>query len=323
MKYCCCILALLAGAALALTSPQTSREPIFVYHSGFWLSLHHYLYVLGRVEAKMPDIQRRAVAGAAADEAQGLTALSADEREVWKDVVHAYSAGFSRQDAVFDDPMVKAGRALAAARNANALTAPDLDETLRALLERAAPLYRKAWWARHEASNRARIEELDALVQRHGRAILSYLSRAYHQPWPSDGYPVQFTPFSNWAGAFSTRGRHLVFSSLDPGLSGAAGLETLFHEAMHQWDDAVSEQLASAAKQQQKQVPGNLSHAMIFYAAGESVRSVIPDHRTYAETRGMWNGPFAEFKPRLDAVWKPYLAGQGALEDAIQNLLKF
>ena len=163
--------------------------------------------------------------------------------------------------------------------------------------------------------------ELDALVQRHGRAILAYLVRAYEQPWPSDGYPVQFTPFSNWAGAFSTRGRHLVFSSLDEGLAGLPGLETLFHEAMHQWDEIMDDKLAAASKAKQTQVPANLSHAMIFYTAGEAVRSVIPGHRPYAETRDMWNGAFREFKPRLDAVWKPYLEGRGSLAETLRNLL--
>ena len=43
---------------------QTST-PIFRFETdGFWPNLHHFLYVLGRVEAKMPDIKREAVAGA-------------------------------------------------------------------------------------------------------------------------------------------------------------------------------------------------------------------------------------------------------------------
>ena len=56
---------------------QTS-SPIFRFETdGFWLNLHHFLYVLGRVEAKMPDITRDAVAGAPADEAAGLKSLKA------------------------------------------------------------------------------------------------------------------------------------------------------------------------------------------------------------------------------------------------------
>ena len=39
--------------------------PIFRFESdGFWLNLHHFLYVLGRAEAKIADAKREAVAGA-------------------------------------------------------------------------------------------------------------------------------------------------------------------------------------------------------------------------------------------------------------------
>jgi hypothetical protein len=305
-----------------VATAQTTMQPIFTYHSSFWLNLHQYLYVLGRIQAKMPDIQRRAVAGVPDDEAKGLALLNDRERETWREIVRAYAAGASRQDAVFDEPLVVAGQALARARDSATLDGTGLDETLKELLERAAPIYRKAWWPSHEAANRARIAELDGLVQKHGPAILAYLTRAYEKTWVADGYPVQFTAFSNWAGAFSTRGQHLVFSSLDPGLGGNLGLETLFHEAMHQWDGPVYEQLTAAAKTQQKQVPGNLSHAMIFYAAGEAVRAQIPGHRTYAETRGMWDGPFAQFKLQLDAVWRPYISGQGRLDEILPNLFR-
>lgn len=38
-----------------------AAAPILRFESdGFWLNLHHYLYVLGRVEAKMPDVTRAA-----------------------------------------------------------------------------------------------------------------------------------------------------------------------------------------------------------------------------------------------------------------------
>jgi hypothetical protein len=49
-----------------LAPPQTA--PIFRFESNeFWLNLHHYLYVLGRAQAKTRDSSREAVAGAPAD----------------------------------------------------------------------------------------------------------------------------------------------------------------------------------------------------------------------------------------------------------------
>jgi hypothetical protein len=92
---------------------------------------------------------------------------------------------------------------------------------------------------------------------------------------------------------------------------------------LHQWDETVDEKLTAAAKAAQKPVPDNLSHAMIFYTAGEAVRSVLHGHRPYAETRDMWNGPFRTFKPGLDAVWRPYLEGRGSLDETFRILLRF
>ena len=52
MRILVVVLALIAQAA----------TPIFRFETdGFWLNLHHYLYVLGRAEAELPDSRREAV----------------------------------------------------------------------------------------------------------------------------------------------------------------------------------------------------------------------------------------------------------------------
>jgi hypothetical protein len=281
------------------------------------LNLHQFLYVLGRVEAKMPDINRSAVAGAPADQAQGLARLNENEQRVWREVVAAYANGPSRQDAVFDSELVAAGQALARAGNATMLAGAGVAPSLADHLERAAPMYRKAWWDMHERANKNRERQLDALVLMHGQEVLSFITRAYQEAWPSDGYPVQFVAWANWAGAFSTGDRHLVVSTLDAGSSEASGLETLFHEAMHQWDRAMQRRINAAADRLQKRVPGPVSHAMIFYTAGEAVRRVIPGHQPAADAFGIWRSNMGRFKPALDAAWKPYLDGKGTLDEAL------
>ena len=121
-----------------------------------WLNLHHYLYVLGRAEAKMPDASREAVAGAPADETKGLPSLDEKERAAWRDAVAFYANGPSRNDAIFDEAMARLTRALADADDVPSLAALDIDPAVRAALERAAPLYRKAWCPAHRAANEAR-----------------------------------------------------------------------------------------------------------------------------------------------------------------------
>ena len=309
----------------AHASPQAqSPARIFVFAQPFWVNLHHYLYVLGRVEAKMPDIKRRAVAAAPADQEAGLAGLTEEERQIWRDSVSSYANGLSRQDAVFDDEMVRVTGALIRAGAADSLQAAGLDAPLAATLTRAAPVYRKAWWKTHDAANTARRAEIQRLVDQHGREMLAYITRVYQEPWPSAGYPVNFSGFTNWAGAYSTRGDVLMMSGLDAGTAGALGFETVFHEAMHQWDDQVFAKLRAAAQRQSvARIPGGLTHAMIFFTAGEAARSVVTGHATYAEVNGMWKqGPFAPFKPALDQHWKPYLDGKGTLDAALDALIK-
>jgi hypothetical protein len=309
------------GPAAAQTP---TASPIFVFHQPFWINLHHFLYVLGRVEAKQPDIKRRAVAGAPADEAAGLAALTDDERRVWRESVAAYAQGSSRLDAVFDDELVNTAGQLIRAGSSESLQGVELSPAVAATLARAAPIYRKAWWPRHDEANRRRTSELRALVDRHGQAMLAYITRAYQEPWPSDGYPIQMSAFSNWAGAFSTRGRVLVMSSLDPGTAGTSGLEIVFHEAMHQWDDETFAKLRRAAgRQKVTRIPDSLTHAMIFFTAGEAARSILPEHVPYAQGNGLWKqSNISRFRAALDQAWKPYLEGRTSLDAALDALIQ-
>jgi len=73
----------------------------------FWLNLHHFLYVLGRAQAGMPDIDRRAVAQAPGDEEQGLAELSPEEQALWREAVAIYAEGPSQLDMVFDEKLLK------------------------------------------------------------------------------------------------------------------------------------------------------------------------------------------------------------------------
>jgi hypothetical protein len=310
---------LLSLLLMAAQTPQPS--PIFRFEANeFWLNLHHYLYVLGRARAQTANASREAVVGAPADEARGLEALSAAERTAWSEIVGIYAEGLSRKDAIFDDPLPGIALALADADDAGSLAGNSVDRAVAATLERAAPIYRKAWWPRHQAANHARQSEVQALVDRHGRQVLQFITAKYGMEWPRDGYPVHFSAFTNWAGAYSTHGL-LMMSSLAADLRGAHGLESAFHEGMHVWDDAVMTLLRNEARRTNKRLPPNLSHAMIFYTAGDAVRRVVPGHVPYADAFGVWDRGYATFKTPLQEIWQPYLDGHGTRDDAIAALV--
>ena len=309
---------------LAMLLAAQGASPIFRFETdGFWLNLHHFLYVLGRAELEMPDSRREAVAGAVADQERGLQGLNDAEQKLWRDAVTYYARNWSRKELVFEPGIIEVSNQLKRAPSEQPASTRAIDRTLAATLDRAAPLYRKAWWERHRAANREWLARLQPLLKQYGPQLLAYITRAYQLPWTSDGYPVQVAAWSNWAGAYSTSFSLLVVSSLNPGNAGSQGLESVFHEAMHQWDDAVAAKLQSLAAANNLKPPHeDLSHAILFFTAGEAARAVVPNHTPMADAVGIWNRGLGPFKPALDRYWKPYLDGTGTLDDALLGLLK-
>jgi len=302
---------------------RATRDTIFVFHTDeLWLNLHHFLYVLGRAENKERDTAREAVSGAPADQERGLETLSAKEQKIWRDAVASYAAGVSKRDLVFDDPLPAITGALSRSGDSKSLTGVEVDPAIRTILHSAAPIYRKAWWKKHRDANRSWQKTIDALVDRHGAAVLAFITYAYKLPWPTTGFPVHVSAYSNWAGAYSTSGNLLVISSQSQGLQDIYGLETVFHEAMHQWDEQVFETLREQAVKVNKFFPRGLSHSMIFFTAGEAVRRAVPGHVPYAEKFGVWQRGLGPMKVALEEIWKPYLDGKVTREEALRALIE-
>ena len=321
----CTTIFLVVPAARSQAPESAPPEPIFRFETdGFWLNLHHFLYVLGRAESGASDSGRDAVAKAPADQQRGLEGLPAAEREAWRAAVSTYATGASQLDAVFDEELVAATRALAALpAEAGDLEGVELDPAWRRALEQAAPLYRRLWWPEHRDANRAWVVSMQPLIAEHGAEILAFVTRAYGLPWPEGGYPIQLSGYCNWAGAYSTSGRLLVVSSLDEAIRGSTeGLEILFHEAMHQWDDAQFQMLRAAAIAHGVRFPAGLSHAMIFFTAGEAARTAIPGHTTYADKYGIWQRRSGAFLPMLERAWRPYLHGTRHRAEALSLLMR-
>jgi hypothetical protein len=295
-------------ALAGLVQPQK----IFVFEQPFWISLHHFLYVLGRAENRAPDRVRRAVSDAPRDQEAGLARLTPDEQAAWRAAVTEYASGLSKKDMVFDRDLFTLTSKLVRPSDADI---PDI-------LRRVEPIYRRAWWPAHSRANAARISTLEQLVADEGPPVLAYITRVYKEPWPAGGYPVNVAAYANWAGAYSTDNRLLVVSSLDGEQSGFTGLEIIFHESMHQWDDAMDARLKAAAARTQRPVPDALSHAMIFYTAGAAVHSIAPGYTPYADSNGVWQRGMSALKPVLESDWQPYLDGKVTLEAALDAMLR-
>jgi hypothetical protein len=325
-----CSAFLLVSSNLSLAAWSQSKRPVVhrpssifnFYDDEFWLNLHHFLYVLGRAENKTRDSSRAAVSGAPADQQQGMVLLTPNEQALWNEAVRQYAAGPGKKDLIFDDPLPAMTMALARARNAKSLGASGVDPAVTEWLMRAAPVYRKAWWPRHRAANKEWRVEIQLLVKKYGVPVLSFITRAYQMDWLAQGYDVHISAYCNWAGAYSTTGNLLVVSSLYEANHGPAGLESVFHEGMHQWDDLVDAALKQQAPQAGQRVLDNLSHALIFFTAGDAVRRVIPDHVPYADKSGVWQRGMTREREVLNEIWKPYLDGRGTRDEAFAALIK-
>jgi hypothetical protein len=321
-----CALVLLVALALAServqAQPPASAPPIFRFETdAFWLNLHHFLYVLGRHENRASDSQRDAVVRAPADAERGLARLSDDERAAWRDAVQFYKAGPSQKDLIFDSSATALTRALADA-GARSLASVAIDLAHARVLERVAPLYRKSWWPEHRVANAAWSDAARTLVDRHGAAVLTLIRRAYGMPWPADGYRVHLSGYANWAGAYSTRANVLIVSTLDTAARGSAVLETLFHEAMHQWDREMNALLRDHARTEGKAVPRGLSHVLIFFTAGDAVGRTIPGHLPYADAHGIYDRGWQSLRAAVADIWKPYLDGRGTRDEALAALVR-
>jgi len=307
--------------ALVLVAQSTA---IFNFHpDDFWLNLHKFLYVLGRAQNRAADAERAPVADASSDSDRALALLTKDERDAWTEAISAYARGLSRQDPTRDTAL-----ALLEGRLADAGESPTLntgvDDAVRIVLERAAPIYRKAWWASHRASNHAWIAATDQLIATHGPTVLAFIQGAYGLPWPTQGYPVHIVTYASWAGAYSTDGNLLVVSSnARAGTTGWAGLETVFHESIHQWDEPIEAILNADARAIGKRLPRNLSHAIVFFTAGEAVRRVAPPgYVPLADATGAWSRGMNGLKDALEATWLPYLNGRGTRDEALAALVQ-
>jgi hypothetical protein len=320
---------LLAAVALSLlcVSPVTAAGPTasspppvrFVLQDNFWVNLHHFLYVLGRAKNGERDAGREATAAAPGEVA--AAGLTEPDRRLWEECVAGYASALSKRDPIFDAGLARFTLALSRIADDARPAVPD-EEAACAILERAAPLYRKHWYPAHRTENARLISELTPLIDAHAPALIARMERAYGRTWPAEGVPILVSGYTNWAGAYSTTGPLVAIASCPEILHGKVGLEALIHESLHQWDQSMMARIDAAAKRAGIPYPDGLDHAIIFYSTGHAARLEFgPQYRTYAELAGIWNRRFGIYFQALETRWKPYLDGAGTLDSALDAVL--
>jgi len=332
-----CLRAIFCVAAITLCLPAyaTAQEvpsdaplPVFEFHSGFWLNLHHTLYRQAR-------LARNPAPGTPA--APIISGLSAADQKTWDSAVAFYAASYANKDLLFSLEMVLIKNQLGDFETCEDLAGfkkktcdAGLPAKLTQTLDSVAPIYRAHLWQEHDRLNRRWIAAVAPLVRNSALELSHRLAEIYETPWPKERIRVDVTVFANAQGAYTTVDPlRVTLSSTDARNQGAEALEILFHEASHGISDTVQNAIVRECRQRDKPVPRDLWHALLFYTAGEVIRSVmknspnkIPDAYTpYAIRENLYKRGWEDYLRVLNEYWQPYLDGKVGFDDAIAHMV--
>jgi hypothetical protein len=342
-----------AGAAQVYGSNQSSTTqtsgpesplPVFEMHSGFWVNLHHFLYLQARLlkgNASSTDTTRGA---AQPDELPvSLIDFPAADIRAWQDAVAFYSKDLAGRDLLLNGDMEIINNQLSAMEacpdlegKTTPLCKSGLRQDLVEALERAAPVYRAHWWEQQDRTNREWISEVAPMIQKMGVELSGQLADVYQRPWPSQRLRVDVVWYGGPFGAYTSLDPiHLTISSHDPRNRGVYGFEVLFHEASHALAGAVNAAIAREFRDRDKPIPRDFWHALLFYTTGEIVRRDVEygtmtftteqkngpsGYLPYAARFGLYSGSWEHFRGLLDLYWLPYLDGKVSFDTAMARL---
>ena len=355
----CLRCALVVGALLWTTHSCSAQEvesfygplPVFEFHSGFWVNLHHFLYheARARLAAKQaPATGSKSSGPVMKPSGNSANALSPAEQRTWDEVVGYYAANYADKDLLVNLDLILLKNQLGDFEDCTELTGhkrrecdAGLPGNVGAMLEAAAPIYRAHWWADQDRANRRWVIRVAPLVREQGVGISERLADVYQTHWPKEKIRVEVCAYANPAGAYTTLDPlRVTISSMDPRNQGVDALAVLFNEASHDIAQPVEAAIRRECKQREKPIPRDLWHALIIYTTGEVLRPLIndvaaekgADGDTAAKSSGGNPVPNAlrdvlsqrgweEYHLMLTMYWQPYLDGKVTFDNAIAHLV--
>jgi hypothetical protein len=298
-----------AAPPVAAPPPPVAAPALFVFHAGFWVNLHQRLYAESGARA-VPD---------------PLRAATAEEQAAWDGAVAFYRQRYADRGILTlleNEELVEVDRQTRLAETLPDLAQSRLPAEVRANLETAAAVYRRAAWPEDERADRQHIARVEPLVQRFGPSLVTALSRAYETPWPAKPVRVDVAMYAGPLAAYTIDS--ITMAAHDRRHEGDAVLEVLFHEASHLLIDRVGHVIVERCAAQGKRVPPTLWHALLFFGTGEVVRRTLGDtYVPYGDRQGLWqrSRDWAALRPVLGRVWPQYLDGKITLSAAVDEIV--
>ncbi len=352
-------LALLVPAASARQSSSAYGPlPVFEFHSGFWINLHHMLYYEAKLR-KTPSTTATKNNSAAQSTLKTMrnsgTALTPGERTAWDSAVAYYAANYADKDLLFNTDLILLKNQLGDFEDCDELSGTKkktcdagLPPKITQVLESAAPVYRAHLWADHDRANRRWVARVAPLVEEQGVGISERLADIYQTKWPKAKIRVDVSAYANWAGAYTTIDPlRVMISSTDTRNQGDEAFEVLFHEASHGIAEPVQAAIVRECRQRDKAIPRDLWHALIFYTTGEVIKPLLatndkdPRDKQQPGNSGSSSAPVAprdtyvpyairedlyqrgwnDYLQLLTRFWQPYLDNKSTFDDAIARMV--
>jgi hypothetical protein len=324
--------------------------PVFEFHSGFWVNLHHFLYheARARQEAKL-QAGNSAKPGPVLKQGPGAgVTLTSAEQKTWDEALAYYTSNYVYKDMQINIDLILLKNQLGDFEDCNELLGKKnracdagLPGNIGVILEAAAPIYRAHWWSDHDRANRRWVVRVAPLVREQGVGLSEHLADIYQAKWPKEKIRVEVCAYANSAGAYTTLDPlRVTIASTDSRNQGSQALEVLFLEASHDIALPVELAISRECKQRDKPIPRDLWHALILYTTSQVIRPVLEgtaaeqgESNSLPHQRPKFSGVtsemLAQFKQRgwdeylllLTMYWQPYLDERVTFEDAIAHLV--
>ena len=299
-------------------TPSTliERTDRFVFHSNFWINLHHFLFEQSQLADGQPI--------------DGGRLLSRDEFRQIDGAIDWYRDNLAKRSLLMDQRLYAVKRALIRFEQDASPEADALSSEHLAQLKAAAPVYEKYYWPRHDRQNREMVAWHRDRVRAMENQVLDRIAELAQQPWPDDLIRVDLTWDANWAGAYCTvQPIHAVITSRPGGPNNTwppgGWLELLFHEPSHAVIDPESSTVGKTLNQLGEQLehgdPGQLWHAVLFLFSGTAVQEALRREGMDHQLLMVSDGIFSRYQPEVNKHFAAYIAGEEDLQTAARDTL--
>jgi len=318
-------LVVVTGRSTLSVCPDTNAESSsYEFASNPWLNLSNFLVKQGKHLRGIED-DGLGARGYISEDTAAVRALTPSELTEWNSAVEFFARIVVPDRMGVDNLVLDINEVLARTAPNDNLDDARLPADFRRVLQAVMPIYRSAWWPNHDRRNREWLVAMKAALAEREACLVRRAEVVFRAPWPTAPIHVDASVYASWFGAYSIHQPTRITVSANARASqGNSGLEILLHETAHGMLGPLDSALTQEAERQQKKLPRELSHLVLFYTAGAVMREQFPDYVPYAEEFGVWrqNSMAIRYRAAISQAWQAYLSGACGFAEAVAGLVQ-